>query len=87
MLDPRIKPIVVSLRALGVKLALDDFGTLGMHVLTEGTEGRHQLNQLRELGCPLGQGFLFARPLPLADAELLVGALGDIPAPWREQAA
>jgi diguanylate cyclase (GGDEF)-like protein len=34
----------------------------GMQVTAKGIETRHQLAQLRELRCPQGQGYLFARP-------------------------
>lgn len=37
---------------------------LGMRVAAEGVETRRQLARLRELGCELGQGYHFARPLP-----------------------
>ncbi len=37
---------------------------LEMEVVAEGIETSEQVADLRELGCPLGQGFLFARPLP-----------------------
>ena len=37
---------------------------LDMEVIAEGIETSEQVADLRELGCPLGQGFLFARPLP-----------------------
>jgi diguanylate cyclase (GGDEF)-like protein/PAS domain S-box-containing protein len=37
---------------------------LQMEVVAEGIETSEQVADLRELGCPLGQGFLFARPLP-----------------------
>jgi diguanylate cyclase (GGDEF)-like protein/PAS domain S-box-containing protein len=37
---------------------------LDMEVVAEGIETSEQVADLRELGCPLGQGFLFARPLP-----------------------
>ncbi len=36
--------------------------TLGLTVIAEGIEEPRQLARLRELGCELGQGFLFARP-------------------------
>ncbi len=38
--------------------------TLGLLVIAEGIEEVPQLEQLREMGCELGQGFLFARPVP-----------------------
>jgi EAL domain-containing protein (putative c-di-GMP-specific phosphodiesterase class I) len=38
---------------------------LGMDVVAEGIETREQYRLLRNLGCRFGQGFLFARPLPV----------------------
>lgn len=47
-------------------------GALNMHCVAEGIETREQMELLHNLGCDLGQGFLFARPLPArAIAELL----------------
>jgi diguanylate cyclase (GGDEF)-like protein len=40
---------------------------LNLTVITEGIEERDQLVRLREMGCEYGQGFLFARPAPMAD--------------------
>ena len=102
-----------ALRALGVRLAVDDFGTghsslrflnrfpldvlkmakpfvdgleahtedpalaraivdlgahLGLTIVAEGIEQSAQLAQLRRLGCPLGQGYWFARPMPAGEA-------------------
>ncbi len=37
---------------------------LGITVVAEGIETVAQLNVLQGLGCPLGQGYLFARPAP-----------------------
>ncbi len=38
--------------------------TLGLRIVAEGIEEQGQLDVLRDLGCELGQGFLFARPMP-----------------------
>jgi EAL domain-containing protein (putative c-di-GMP-specific phosphodiesterase class I) len=104
------------LKALGVRLALDDFGTdysslsylsrlpvdvlkmdrsflrsggqpdglanavvaigqtLGLAVVAEGIEQPAQAEALRELGCDLGQGFHFARPMDAAALAAFLGA-------------
>jgi diguanylate cyclase (GGDEF)-like protein/PAS domain S-box-containing protein len=49
--------------------------SLGKAVVAEGIETPAQLEQLREMGCRLGQGFLLARPLTPLD----VGALLRVP--------
>jgi len=55
-------------------IALAD--SLGSRTVAEGVEDREQLERLRDLGCALGQGYLFARPLAQQDAtDLLRGAL------------
>ena len=116
VLEPAIKPIVSQLRALGVLLALDDFGSgysslgslqrfpldilkldrslidslnepnggavvqaaielgraLGLEVVAEGIETNAQLAILSQVRCPHGQGYLFAKPLPLPDAQNLI---------------
>jgi len=40
--------------------------TLDMQVVAEGIELTTQMSALRQLGCELGQGFLFARPMSFA---------------------
>ncbi|TMK93616.1 MAG: EAL domain-containing protein [Actinobacteria bacterium] len=47
--------LAAAVIALGASLALD--------VVAEGIEYPEQASSLRELGCELGQGFLFARPM------------------------
>jgi len=47
---------------------------LQMEVVAEGIETADQVADLRELGCPLGQGFLFARPLPPEELDGLLEA-------------
>jgi diguanylate cyclase (GGDEF)-like protein len=45
---------------------------LGLTVIAEGIESIHQLHQLRILGSEYGQGFLFSRPVPIAEAEEMI---------------
>jgi len=42
--------------------------SLGKKIIAEGVETTKQLALLRTLGCEYGQGYLFAKPLPPADA-------------------
>ena len=44
---------------------------LGKEVIAEGIETNEQLKSLRELKAEYGQGYLFSRPLPAAEAEAL----------------
>jgi EAL domain-containing protein (putative c-di-GMP-specific phosphodiesterase class I) len=46
--------------------------TLGMTVIAEGVENTSQRDLLVSMGCPLGQGYLFARPVDEADAQALI---------------
>ena len=41
--------------------------TLGLVVVAEGIEGEAERDLLIRAGCPYGQGYLFARPMPYAD--------------------
>ncbi len=53
-------------------IALGD--ALGLDVVAEGIENTSQAMRLREIGCRLGQGYLFSRPLTAEHArELLFG--------------
>jgi diguanylate cyclase (GGDEF)-like protein/PAS domain S-box-containing protein len=51
--------------------------TLGLLVVAEGVETLEQVRQLKLLGCDLGQGFLFSRPMIAEDAENLVQAADE----------
>ncbi len=52
-------------------------GTLGLDTIAEGIEHSEQQSILNELGCELGQGFFFARPLSARDTEAaLIQTLG-----------
>jgi predicted signal transduction protein with EAL and GGDEF domain len=42
--------------------------TLGLQLVAEGVEHEGQRQRLRALGCPLGQGYLFGRGLPVPEA-------------------
>jgi EAL domain-containing protein (putative c-di-GMP-specific phosphodiesterase class I) len=53
---------------------------LNLDVVAEGIESIRQLNQLKLLGCEFGQGYLFSRPVPASDVELLLAENLD----WRE---
>jgi len=61
-----------ALAAAIIRLA----GSLGKRTLAEGVERASQLAHLRTLGCDLGQGWLFGRPMPV---ERLVAHLGGRP--------
>lgn len=51
--------VVTAVIAMAAALSLD--------VVAEGVETELQLHVLRELGCQVAQGFLFARPMPYDD--------------------
>ncbi|AHY46155.1 GGDEF: diguanylate cyclase (GGDEF) domain [Rubrobacter radiotolerans] len=53
-----------------VKLA----DALDLEVVAEGIETPEQLGRLKQLGCALGQGYLFSRPLPAGETERLLAA-------------
>lgn len=48
--------------------------TLRLTVIAEGVEDEAQRDFLTRHGCPAFQGYLFSRPLPLADFERLLSA-------------
>ena len=71
--DPRDAAITANVVSLA--------HALGLVAMAEGIESEAQLASLRELGCDLAQGFLFARAMPPAElAELLGGAAWELAA-------
>ena len=49
---------------------------LGADVVAEGVETAGQAEAVRDLGCPLGQGYLFGRPMEARQAaEMLAGVV------------
>lgn len=55
-----------------VKAVISLAKSLGMRVTAEGIETEDQLARLRALECDQGQGYLFSRPVPAAEAERLL---------------
>jgi diguanylate cyclase (GGDEF)-like protein len=78
-----------------VQSVVDMAGALDLQTVAEGIETLEQLHQVQRLGCELGQGYLFSRPVDAAAIEdlLLAGhtypvadqRAGIVPrqAPWR----
>jgi diguanylate cyclase (GGDEF)-like protein len=59
--DPEFAPVVRS--------AIDMGHGLGLKVVAEGIETERAAVRLRDLGCDIAQGYLYARPMPIADFE------------------
>jgi diguanylate cyclase (GGDEF)-like protein len=58
------RAIINTILTLGQKL--------GMEVVAEGVETAAQVAMLRQEGCDYGQGYFFAKPLPVAEALALI---------------
>jgi diguanylate cyclase (GGDEF)-like protein/PAS domain S-box-containing protein len=50
-----------------------------IQVIAEGIEGYQQAEILRKLGCTIGQGFLFARPMPADQCMAMLGESAGTP--------
>jgi diguanylate cyclase (GGDEF)-like protein/PAS domain S-box-containing protein len=62
----QIQPDHPQAEALGIIRAILNLAQgMGMHVVAEGVETDYQRQQLAQMGCPVGQGYYFARPLPV----------------------
>jgi diguanylate cyclase (GGDEF)-like protein/PAS domain S-box-containing protein len=52
-----------------VKTIVDMAGNLGLETVAEGIETREQWEMMRDMGCRKAQGYFFAKPMPLEDAQ------------------
>ncbi len=66
-----IDDLTVSKRQKLVKSIIAMARSLDLTVVAEGIETNRQLVCLQELGCQLGQGYLFSKPLPPKEIEVL----------------
>jgi EAL domain-containing protein (putative c-di-GMP-specific phosphodiesterase class I) len=74
--DPAQRALVAAIIDLG--------HVLGLHLVAEGVETEAQRLELEDLGCDLGQGFLWARPLELPTLlTYLEAERADLPTPGR----
>ena len=62
-----------------IKTVVELAETLNLEVVVEGIETEEQRQFLSKLGCQIGQGFLFCKPLP---SDLLIPQYADIKAAW-----
>jgi EAL domain-containing protein (putative c-di-GMP-specific phosphodiesterase class I) len=70
-----------------VRSTIDLARHLGMEVIAEGVESERALDELRELGCGVAQGFFVSPPLPAARLREWLGAGGfDAAAATRARA-
>ena len=66
--------------AVLVRAAVSLAHSLGLQVVAEGVEQQAALELLRAMGCDLAQGYLIARPMPLADLAAYLGKRAMEPA-------
>ncbi|MGI4860207.1 MAG: putative bifunctional diguanylate cyclase/phosphodiesterase, partial [Janthinobacterium lividum] len=55
--------------------------SLGLTTIGEGVETEDQATMLTRLGCDIGQGWLFGRPMAAADVPAYLGSIGQTGAP------
>ncbi len=55
-----------------LKSIIDMAHTLDIRIVSEGIETVEQLDMLRSINCEIGQGFLFAKPMPIEDYDKMI---------------
>jgi EAL domain-containing protein (putative c-di-GMP-specific phosphodiesterase class I) len=55
-----------------VKTIIDMALNFGLNVIAEGVEDESQLALLKQYGCMAYQGYLFSKPVPIEEFELLL---------------
>jgi diguanylate cyclase (GGDEF)-like protein/PAS domain S-box-containing protein len=71
-----VERMVRDLDALAITASVMELArNMKLKVVAEGVERLEQLEQLAELGCPLGQGYLWSPALPLDELARLVSGL------------
>jgi EAL domain-containing protein (putative c-di-GMP-specific phosphodiesterase class I) len=64
-----------------IKATIDLAHRLGMSVVAEGVEDEQSAAMLAQLGCDLGQGYLYSKPLPGRELSRWIHARGSLPHP------
>ncbi|MGP1384702.1 MAG: two-component system response regulator [Thainema sp.] len=65
-----VQPVSSDSQSLGLIPAILAIAqTFNMQVIAEGVETLEQAEHLKQLNCPLGQGYFFAKPLPAEEIE------------------
>jgi diguanylate cyclase (GGDEF)-like protein/PAS domain S-box-containing protein len=83
-----VKDVLADLNNGAIAQTIITLGkTMGLAVIAEGVETEEQRDFLARLGCSAFQGYLFSRPLPLEELQLLVGDLADDSAVVRQHEA
>lgn len=70
-----------------VQYAIELAAILGIDVVAEGVETPTELDALRHLSCPLGQGFYFSRPVPGDEIAQLLARGAAVRGDWWAGAA
>lgn len=68
---------------LVVKSIMQIAKALNVAVIAEGVETQAHVDALSELGCQIGQGFTFAKPLPFDELVAYLDAGAEVGQPWR----